>query len=201
MNLAAVILCGGTSRRMGGDKASLPFGEETMLARVVRLLSGVVPPERIVCVAAAGQTLPPLPDAMRIARDRQPDWGPMEGLAVGLAAVAGDADLAFVTTCDAPLLQPQIAPQLALLATGHDAVVPKLAGQWHPLTAVYRPQLHTTLDERIASGERRVVDFVESIQARTVEGNELRKIDPLLWSFRNCNTEEEYRTLLNIKTS
>ncbi|MGN0968715.1 MAG: molybdenum cofactor guanylyltransferase, partial [Oscillospiraceae bacterium] len=32
MKTAAVILAGGMSRRMGRDKAALPFGEETMLS-------------------------------------------------------------------------------------------------------------------------------------------------------------------------
>ena len=43
-----VILCGGKSRRMGRDKASLPFGDETMLARVTRLLAEVVGPMAVV---------------------------------------------------------------------------------------------------------------------------------------------------------
>ena len=36
----AVILAGGRSRRMGRDKPELPFGDETLLRRAVRLYSG-----------------------------------------------------------------------------------------------------------------------------------------------------------------
>jgi CTP:molybdopterin cytidylyltransferase MocA len=50
---AGIVLCGGKSTRMGTSKALLPFGPETMLQRVVRLLSDIVSP--IVAVAAAGQ--------------------------------------------------------------------------------------------------------------------------------------------------
>ncbi len=53
----ALILCGGGSRRMGRDKASLPFGGETMLARTMRLVAESVPREQIVLVAAAGSTV------------------------------------------------------------------------------------------------------------------------------------------------
>ena len=37
MRKGAIILCGGKSSRMGRDKATLPFGPELMLQRVVRL--------------------------------------------------------------------------------------------------------------------------------------------------------------------
>jgi len=55
----AIVLCGGKSARMGTPKALLPFGPETMLQRVVRILQEVVSP--IVAVAAVGQQLPALP--------------------------------------------------------------------------------------------------------------------------------------------
>ena len=42
MEQGAIILCGGKSSRMGRDKATLPFGPEQMLQRVVRLLGLVV---------------------------------------------------------------------------------------------------------------------------------------------------------------
>jgi molybdenum cofactor guanylyltransferase len=65
----AIILCGGKSSRMGRDKATLPFGPEQMLARVVRLVSEVVEPAKIVVVAAPEQELPVLPAAVAVARD------------------------------------------------------------------------------------------------------------------------------------
>ena len=53
---AGIVLCGGKSTRMGSSKALLPFGSETMLQRVVRLLGEVVSP--MVVVAAVDQELP-----------------------------------------------------------------------------------------------------------------------------------------------
>jgi len=49
---------------MGAPKATLPFGPEAMLQRVVRLLATVVSP--VVVVAARGQKLPELPAAVLV---------------------------------------------------------------------------------------------------------------------------------------
>jgi molybdopterin-guanine dinucleotide biosynthesis protein A len=72
---------------MGTSKALLPFGPETMLQRVVRLLGQVVTP--IVAVAAVGQVLPDLPAEVIVTRDEREARGPLEGLKAGLTALAG----------------------------------------------------------------------------------------------------------------
>ena len=83
-------MCGGKSTRMGVPKATLPFGPETMLQRVVRLLGTVASP--IVVVAARNQPLPPLPDEVRIARDEREAKGPLEGIRAGLSALPPSVD-------------------------------------------------------------------------------------------------------------
>ncbi|MEP6961580.1 MAG: NTP transferase domain-containing protein, partial [Acidobacteriota bacterium] len=83
MNAAGVVLCGGKSTRMGSPKALLPFGPETMLQRVVRLLGSVVSP--IVAVAARDQVLPELSEDIRVTRDEREQKGPLEGIRAGLS--------------------------------------------------------------------------------------------------------------------
>src|SRR5829696_6313049 len=75
LNAGGIVLCGGKSTRMGTSKALLPFGPETMLQRVVRILAGLVSP--IVAVAAADQELPPLPTEVLISRDEREGRGPL----------------------------------------------------------------------------------------------------------------------------
>ena len=96
MNTGAIVLCGGKSTRMGTAKALLPFGPETMLQRVVRLLADVVSP--IVVVAAVDQPLPDLPRQVIITRDEQEARGPLEGLRAGLKALPMDVESAYVTS-------------------------------------------------------------------------------------------------------
>src|SRR5215216_3969334 len=101
--VGGIVLCGGRSSRMGRPKAWLPFGDEVLLQRVVRILSAVVDP--IVVVAAPDQELPSLPPATLIARDDREYLGPLNGLATGLSALRGRADVAYLSSCDVPFLR------------------------------------------------------------------------------------------------
>ena len=121
---------------MGRPKLSLPFGTETMLGRVARRLGEAVGP--LVVVAAPDQEVPWLPDHVVVVRDRQEGRGPLEGLAVGLAALGDRADAAYVTACDVPLVVPGFVRKLLDLAEGYDVAVPHVNGFDEPLAAVYR---------------------------------------------------------------
>ena len=85
MTAGGIVLCGGKVDEDGDPKATLPFGPETMLQRVVRLLGTVVSP--IVVVAAREQSLPELPDDVTVTRDEREQRGPLEGLRAGLKAL------------------------------------------------------------------------------------------------------------------
>src|ERR1700686_3246875 len=104
MTAGGIVLCGGKSTRMGVPKATLPFGPETMLQRVVRLLGTVVSP--IVAVAAREQVLPELPADAIVPRDEREEKGPLEGLRAGLSALPASVEVAYATSCDVPLLVP-----------------------------------------------------------------------------------------------
>jgi molybdopterin-guanine dinucleotide biosynthesis protein A len=131
LRVGGVVLCGGQSSRMGRPKAWLPVGGETMLGRVVRLLGGVVSP--IVVVAAPGQDVPPLPPDVEVVRDPEQGHGPLQGLAVGLAALRGRADAAYASSCDVPLLRPAFVRRMVELLGDHAVCVPDVGGYRHPL--------------------------------------------------------------------
>jgi molybdopterin-guanine dinucleotide biosynthesis protein A len=189
MGEAALVLCGGFSRRMGRDKWSLPFGGETLLARTVRLVGEVV--DEVWVVAREGQDLPA---GFRVARDPAQGDGPLAGLAAGLAAMR--AERAFLTSCDVPFLRPALVRRLFDLARGHAAAVPFVHGHHMTTAAVYgRGALPVA---RRLLGERRLrpLFLAEELKARSVTEAELSDVDPGLESFRNCNTPQEYWSAL-----
>src|SRR5262249_22538706 len=152
----AVVLCGGRGARMGRDKASLPFGDETLLHRVVRLVARVV--DEVVVVARPGQDLPPLARDVRVVRDEAPDRGPPGGLGPGLGASGADA--AFVTGCDAPFVARAVIGLLFARLGDADAAAAEAGGRLHPLCAVYRARVAYVADRLVAADRLRATDLL-----------------------------------------
>lgn len=196
--VAGVVLCGGHSRRMGRDKASLAFGDETLLQRTVRILSEVVSP--IAVVAAPGQALPPLADDVIVAHDEVADRGPLEGIAAGLRAVARHAGAAYVSSCDVPLLTPAFVRHVIGQLADHEIAVPVADGFHHPLAAVYRTAVLAHVDALLAEDRLRPFFLFERADTREVAEATLRTVDPDLASLRNLNTLADYeRAVRDIK--
>lgn len=193
-NIGGIVLCGGRSTRMGRPKLSLPFGEETMLQRVVRILGNVVSP--VVVVAAADQNLPPLPDDVRVAHDEHPGKGPLAGLAAGLHALGDCCTAAYASSCDVPLLRESFVRHMIDQLGEADLVMPREGKFHHPLAAVYRTDVQERIQELIAADRLRPFFLLESCESRTIDIEQLRTADPDLDSLRNLNTPEEYADAL-----
>ena len=187
MTNGGIVLCGGKSTRMGTSKALLPFGPETMLQRVVRLLGEVVTP--IVAVAAPSQELPELSADVIVTRDAREGRGPLEGLLAGLKALPEDVDAAYVTSCDVPLLVPGFVAQMLDLARGYDAAVMEVEGFLHPLSAVYRRTTLAHVESLLAADRLRPAFLFEAVRTRRVSPAEMTA-DPALDTLRNLNTRE-----------
>jgi molybdenum cofactor guanylyltransferase len=189
-----IVLCGGKSTRMGTAKALLPFGAETMLQRVVRLLSTVVSP--IVVVAAEGQPLPELPHEVILAHDEREARGPLEGLRAGLKALPIDVDGAYVTSCDVPLMVPGFVARMIDLANGFDVAVMESDGFPQPLSAVYRRATLPQVEALLGENRLRLVFLFDAVRTRRVQPGEMVAVDPELLTLRNLNTHEDYLSAL-----
>jgi molybdopterin-guanine dinucleotide biosynthesis protein A len=179
---------------MGAPKATLPFGAETMLQRVVRLLSEVVSP--IVAVAAREQSLPQLPEAVIITRDEREAKGPLEGIRAGLSALPESIDAAYITSCDVPLLVPAFVERMIDLMGDHDIAVMEIDGFPHPLSAIYRRELLPQVESLLAVDRLRPVFLFDAVRTRRVKPEEMMVVDPELRTLRNLNTPEDYRAAL-----
>lgn len=200
--VAAVVLAGGGSTRMGEDKAWLDWQGQPLLAHTCALLAGCVEGPVVVVRSAPDQPLPPLPVDVLVVDDPQPGEGPLMGVAAGLAAVAPAAAVAFVCATDLPLLRPAFVRCLvaALGDPGGDPVdvaLPVVAGRWHPLAAAYRTVLADDAREAVLSGRRQVRAFVASRphllldERRLLADPGVAAADPQLESVVNVNDPAE----------
>ncbi len=174
---------------MGRDKASLPFGNETMLARVVRIVRAAVP--EVVLVARADQSIP---EGWTVVRDRVEGLGPLAAIAAGLMNIT--AERAFVVACDMPFLQPALVRRMLALSEGYDVAVPVIDGFTVPTAAVYARAIAPVAEDVVARGHLSPRALLERVRTRQVTPDELTIVDPTLESFRNCNAPESYEAAL-----
>jgi molybdopterin-guanine dinucleotide biosynthesis protein A len=169
--LAAVVLAGGASRRMGRDKATLAFdspstGPTTLVERVVSIVSARCTP--VFVIAAPGQALPDLP--ADILRDEVRGVGPLLATGRGLRAAA-EAGLqhAFVCAVDMPELTTELIDTLTGPAErlGADVVLP-WDGRDHYLAGIYRTELFTTIAGLVSAGERSMRSLVDSVDTQRI---------------------------------
>ena len=195
-SVGGIVLCGGQSSRMGRPKLTLSFGDEPMLVRVVRILRTTVSP--VIVVAAPDQEVPLLPSDVRILRDEQEHLGPLAGMAVGLRALVGEVEAAFVSSCDVPLLRPEFITEMVRWLGSHELAVPKEGDFHHPLAAVYRTSLAESARQLVVAQRLRPLFLIQASDSVEVPVDELRRVDPELHSLRNLNRPEDYEAALRL---
>lgn len=211
---AGIVLAGGSAQRLAkvlqatdGGKASLVFQGRTFLEHVVGAVATEV--AELIVVAAPGQKLPAL-GGVRIVNDATPNAGPLAGIRDGLRAAwpvdRGDAPspgLAFVASCDLPLLRREVVRSLLAVAGESDALwtVPVVHGHRQVLVSVMRFDLLPWIDAWLATGRRDLRGLLDEIahtdpaRIREVTEQELVAYDPALASFVDIDTPEDLARL------
>lgn len=146
-NVAAFVLAGGASTRMGCDKALLELDGVPMVVHMARLAETLVtsvtvvgPPERYASLGLC------------VVADRANNIGPLGGITTALTASAADWNL--ILGCDLPFLSTRwmewlIARTLKSLA---QAVVPESQRGLEPLAAMYRKDCAQAFSAAIERG-------------------------------------------------
>jgi molybdenum cofactor guanylyltransferase len=194
---AGVVLAGGRSSRMGTSKAALEWHGSTLLRRTTGIVARAADGP-VVVVRAPGQALPDLPTSIEVAEDPREGKGPVQGIAAGLAALRGRADVAFVCSTDMPFLHPAFVTRVLRALGDGDVALPVARGYRQPLAAAYRVSL-ADLAERLVAEERlRPAFLFDECAVAQLDDETLRKdpllraLDPDLDSVMNINTPADY---------
>jgi molybdenum cofactor guanylyltransferase len=202
ISASAIILAGGKSSRMGLPKATLPFGDSTIIERLIDELSGEF--TELVVVAAPAADEPFSIDRLlgsrgdvAVVRDEVAHEGPVGALRRGFDQARGE--IVFVCSGDLPLLSALVARALCAMIGPHTCVMPEVDGRLQPLHAAYRREpCAAVLAAMEAAGERRLTAIADRIDVLRVAETEMRRLDPELRSLINVNTAEDYTRALRL---
>lgn len=174
VDVEAVILTGGRSSRMGERKASLVLHDETMSARMTRLLNSV----GVSTVILGPEGIP----------DEREWAGPL----AAIAAYKPQSPWVFLLSCDIPRFDPNLVQFFMLRAEEFDAVLPLHEGRVQPLCGLYRAHTFPKAAELIARDVNRVLAWVELLPVKIVSALDLATagFDPR--SIMGANTPEEW---------
>ncbi len=189
IDISAVLVAGGKSRRLGLDKRFIEIGGRTLLDRSLTTLEALFS-EVIVVVADK------FPDLRvrnsLLVEDLIPDCGSLGGLYTGLAHAKNR--LVFASACDMPFLNEAIIRYLVEVDPHADVVMPKLATGLQPMHAVYSIRCAPVLEEMARSKRLRIHELTENptLAVHLIPEADLVRFDPDLRSFLNINTLEDF---------
>ena len=185
-HLAAFILAGGKSTRMGTDKAFVDYEGRTLVERALDLARSVTSE---VCIVGSREKFAPFAP---VVEDIFQDCGPLGGIH---AALRGSrTELNLMLAVDTPFVSRAFLQYLINQARGAPeavVVVPRVDGGWQPLCAVYRREFADAAENALRSGRNRIDRLFDGVRTRVIEQKELEGAGFSLAIFRNLNTPEE----------
>ena len=185
--VTATILAGGTSSRMGTNKALLKVDGSPIITRTYQTLASLF--HEVIIVTNAPEEYAFLP--CRKVPDIFPGIGSIGGLHSALAH--SSTERTFVTACDMPFVESDTIRYLCeLQQSGYDAVIPYSAGGQEPLHAVYSAKCRDLFETAIKGNERKILDILTRMNTRLVPWEEIQGISGSVRSFLNVNTPAEF---------
>lgn len=186
--ITGVILSGGHSRRMGQNKALMPFGDRRLIDWVIEVFSSVFSELLIVTNTPdvyADLEIPMVGDVVS-------NKGPLGGIYSAIYHVA--TSHCFVVACDMPFLNTDLMRYMMRQMTDYDVVMPDIQGYMEPLHAIYSKACLTPIERCLAADRLKIVGFLPDVRVCTVTADEIRQFDPEFLVFQNLNTPEEFQT-------
>ena len=157
--ICAALFAGGASRRMGTDKALLPWRGSTL----VRYLAGELDFFSEKLLSAQQPSLLPGAD-WRLVPDLRPGCGPLGALESVLSAMRSDA--ALCVACDLPFFTRELGQaMLRAFREGADCLICRdETGRVHPVCAIYRRQALPVVTGQLQAGDFRMMHLLANLK-------------------------------------
>jgi molybdopterin-guanine dinucleotide biosynthesis protein A len=193
-SVAAAVLAGGRSARMGGrDKCWLPFEGSPLILCILKTLRHTFEEVLLVCSGGDeyGMRLSEAGiNGVILADDVFTGRGPLGGIHAGLSCTSKEAVL-FVA-CDMPYLNPELIRRMIdeYRRVNSEVLIPLVGDYIEPLHAIYRSSLSNAAREILTDSQgysiRRLLSRAVVHQLQLEATPEIRR------SFVNLNTPEDF---------
>jgi len=184
-SLTGFVLAGGASRRMGRDKAQIPWGRGTLLIHGVERMKRVM--REVFVVGTVAQESVPVP----VLVDKLPGLGPLAGVHAALSHSVTDWNL--ILAVDLPLVPPKLLAWIADLQADSSAlaIVLRVKSQLQPLCAAYHRGLLPDVEKALANRELSIHRLLERLSTRIIEEDQLIASGFVPEMLLNVNTPED----------
>jgi molybdopterin-guanine dinucleotide biosynthesis protein A len=189
--LAAFVLAGGKSSRMGRDKAALLLNGRTLLQHALATLREITSD---VSILGSPQTYGD--QGAPVIADIIPDCGPLGGIHAALTQTRSDFNL--IIAVDTPFLSADFLKFLSARAMASRAIVttPEIAGYTQPLCAVYSRQFLPIAGQALKSGNYKIVPLFPADGTLKIQDSEMAQFAFTPEMFDNLNTPEDMERAL-----
>ncbi len=181
--LAAIILAGGRSSRMGTDKGLMLFHERPLISHVIDVLRSLNIHQILIITQHGAYEqfgYPCFPDLVQ-------DKGPLGGIYAGLIHSAATKNL--VLACDMPFLTKELISALLSNIGNEDALITQHLGKAEPLCSIYSSSCIPHFKNKLDSDELKITDALQGLNTRAIH------FDDQPWfrgnEFSNLNTPDE----------
>jgi molybdopterin-guanine dinucleotide biosynthesis protein A len=187
--LSIAIQAGGGSRRMGQDKALMPFLGKALIQRVVERLAPAA--DELIVTTNNPEAYHFL--GLPLFEDLLPGHGALGGLYTALACASHP--VVAVVACDMPFANAGLLTfaHNQLLHEDVDVVIPRTGEGYEPLHALYRRETCLpAIRDAIAAEKWKVIAWFPQVKVKMLSADALESLDPAGLAFWNLNTPQEF---------
>lgn len=195
-----IILAGGASTRMPGDKALMEVAGRRVIDIQLEALGRIF--EEILVVVNAGRlaSLSALEaGSVRVVEEPVSGKGPLGGILSGLMLSGSEEN--FVLACDMPFINSEAVAFIVRSLEGFQVAVPRAPEGLEPLHAAYHRSCAPVIRRQLEGGNLKVTGFFSTVSVKEIPLEELKRFDPAGRMLLNINSPEDMKTAAGIASA
>jgi molybdopterin-guanine dinucleotide biosynthesis protein A len=193
-----IILAGGASKRMPGDKAFMEVAGLRVIDIQMDVIDGLFEEVLIVGNTERMERLSLYAkDGVRVVEEPVRGMGPLGGILSGLQMSGSDEN--FILACDMPFIKREAVAFVMEGLAGYQVCVPRTPKGLEPLHAAYRRDCIDAIARQLESGNLKVIDFYDEVSVHFIPWEELMRFDQAGRLLYNINSPEDMESAAGLR--